>query len=154
MAGDVVKRAVALGNGSFGSDAVLNWLADLIRALRTQPQVACGGAGVFLTTEQANTVEINPKAHFPAARKRLALAFDGSRALHAAIDREQLEQAHLDRLASENPIATAFAQALATELVLNRRAAIGNFGVWTIGQKPDLTRFVRFRPRPQINHML
>jgi hypothetical protein len=60
----------------------------------------------------------------------------------------------LKGLEDDDEISQAFARALAEALVHHGRAAIGNFGVWTVGQKPNLQRFIRFRSRPAINQML
>lgn len=156
MAGDVVLRAVEIGGGKFDSDSVLKWLADIVRTLRTTPTAACGAAGHFYTTEETGTVEINPTSRLPSAGlQRRALGFTASDAINAVVTVNAITDEGLKLLVVANDdIATAFSQALAAELILGRRAAIGNFGVWTIGHKPNLTRFVRFRPRPEINHML
>ncbi len=155
MAGDVVQRAVTLGNGAFDADAVLVWLANIIRSLRGAESAKCGMAGSFHSSEEAGTVEINPATRLPVSGySRKALSFSASDALNLVIQDSALTDERLQALEADESIATAFSQALATELVLSRRAAIGNFGVWTIGQKPNLERFVRFRPRPAINRML
>lgn len=155
MAGDVVERAVELGEGAFDADAVLGWLAELVRALRTGSSATCGAAGAFVAANVAGTVEIHPLTRAPVpGYSRRSLAFEASPALSALIGRDQVTQDLLEPLEAESPVATAFGRALLIELVLNRRAAIGNFGVWSIGQKPTMERFIRFRPNPAINRML
>lgn len=155
MAGDVVQRAVEIGGGTFDADAVLVWLANIVRSLRNSDSAECGKAGTFHSTEESGTVEINPATRIPVSGySRKALSFTASGPLTAIVQESALTDQHLAALAEDDPIGTAFAHALATELVLSRRAAIGNFGVWTIGQKPTMERFVRFRPRPAINRML
>lgn len=155
MAGDVVQRAVEFGGGAFNADRVLAWLANIVRSLRTEASAACGSAGEFSTGETVGTVEINPHTRTPIGNySSRTLVFNSSPALEAVLHHNALTDELLQGLAHDDPVAQAFGRALATELVLSRRAAIGNFGVWTIGQKPDLERFIRFRPRPVINRML
>ena len=155
MAGDVVQGAVELGEGAFDADAVLSWLADLVRALRAGARAGCGGAGTFTTVNTAATVEIHPLTKAPVAGySRRSLAFEASPALNALLDRDQVTQDLLDGVATDSPVATAFSQALLIALVVGKRASIGNFGTWSIGQKPTLERFIRFRPNPAINRML
>lgn len=38
-----------------------------------------------------------------------------------------------------------FSRALALELRVHGRASIGNFGIWTLGRKPTMDVYVRFR---------
>ncbi len=155
MAGDVVRRAVEISGGSVSADEVLRWLADIVRDLRNVTEAHCGNAGLFTVTDQSGTVEINPTSRLPVGGySNKSLSFSASAALNSVLTHNALTDDTLAALDHEHPIAAAFGKALATELVLTRRASIGNFGVWTIGQKPDLQRFVRFRPRPAINQML
>jgi hypothetical protein len=155
MSGDVVRKAVEISGGTVAADEVLRWLADIVRSLRTSPTAACGAAGRFFAGEEAGTVEINPASRLPqAGYSSKSLVFESSPALDNAIALKALTEEGLAALASENPVADCFAKALATELVLRRRAAIGNFGIWTIGQMPDLRHFVRFRSKAAINQML
>lgn len=156
MSGDVVKRCVEIGAGQFAADTALEWLADIVRSLRTEPFAACGNAGTFTAQEeQMGTVEINPVSKLPVgASQRRNLHFTASDALTRILMQSALTDDLVALLENDDPIASAFGKALAQELVLNRRASIGNFGVWSVGQKPNLQRFVRFRPRPAINQML
>ncbi len=155
MSSDLVRRAVELSGGEHDADAILQWLANIVRTLRDAPRADCGSAGQFLVTEVAGTVEINPSTRLPVGGySNKALAFDASESLNGVLEHNALTDELLAALDHSDPIASVFAKALAAELVLNRRAAIGNFGVWTIGQKPNLQRFIRFRPRPAINRML
>ncbi len=155
MSNDLVRRAVEISGGAHDADAMLQWLANIIRSLRDSSEAVCGHAGSFIVTEESGTVEINPSTRMPVGGySNKALSFRASDALNGVLEHNALTDELLTALEHENAIASAFGKALATELVLNRRAAIGNFGVWTIGQKPNLERFVRFRPRPAINRML
>ena len=156
MSGDVVKRCVELGGGHIESDGVLDWLAKIVRSLRTEPSAACGNAGVFTAVEQQmGTVEINPISKLPVgAAQRRSLHFEASETLSRILAEQVLTDELIGQLECSDPIPSAFGKALAQELILSRRAIIGNFGVWSVGQKPNLQRFVRFRPRPAINQML
>lgn len=155
MTGDVVATAVDVGGGAFDADAVLRWLADCVRALRSAAVAPCGAAGRFTVESDAGTVEIHPLTKVPmAGYSRRVLGFEASAALEAVIGRDLPTEDLLAPMEAGDPIATAFGRALVIELVTGKRAAIGNFGTWTIGQKPSLERFVRFRPSPAINRML
>ena len=154
MKGDVVRSAVEIGGGKFAADDVLRWLADVVRMLRTEDRVQCGRAGEFTKTEESGTVEINPTNRLPRGYSRKILGFKASEALTTVVQRSALLDDLLAALRTDNPVETAFCHALAGELVQSGRATIGNFGTWSVGQKPTLERFVRFRPRPEINRML
>ncbi len=65
MAGDVVFMAAKYGSGQFDTDAVLAWLADIVRALKNEEKVPCGMVGSFSVSENAGTIEINPLTKQP-----------------------------------------------------------------------------------------
>lgn len=155
MSGDVVQRTVMLSAGALNEDKVLSWLASLVRELRRTFEVPIGTAGTLLVSSDSGTVEIDPRTKRPvAANTSRSLGFTASDALLSVVKGGVLNDERLARLEGPDAIGSLFAKALAAELVENRRAAIGNFGVWTIGRLPDLTVFVRFRSRPAINRML
>ena len=155
MAGDVVQTAAEYSGGQFDSDAVLKWLANIVRTLRTESEVPCGHAGTFSSTEEKGTVEINPLTKHPVpGYARKTLAFEPSEQLNAVIGRDVVTEEILHAFDSADPISSCFGRALATILITDKRAAIGNFGSWSIGQKPNMQQFIRFRPKAAINRML
>ena len=155
MSGDVVKRAIAFGDENVNEDRILSWLAGLVRNLRKTPQVALGSAGILCVSVESGTVEIDPRTKRPVATQgSRTLDFQASDTLLSVVKGGVLSEERLKRLEDSDPSAAAFAKALAAELIENRRAVIGNFGVWTLGRLPDLTVFIRFRSRPAIDRML
>lgn len=149
--GDLIRTAVALSPGT-STEALLEWLGQRVWALRSAREVACGNAGVFVTTADRGTVEIRPLTSAAPAVTRRQLDFRPSAALDAAVVDASPER--LAALDSQDALATAFSRALALELAASGRAQIGNFGTWSLGKKPTLETFVRFRPHPAINQRL
>ncbi len=147
--GDLVRTAVAVSSGAVTVEAVLEWLGDVIRPLRTARERSAGPAGAFTTTASKGTVEIRPTGALPAGR---VLDFKASPELEAAVDARSAPDAWT-RLQDSDAVATAFAQALAVELRENGKAQIGNLGAWSLGKLPDLTVFVRFRAHPTSSRM-
>ena len=154
MNGDVVKRTVALGDGQFEIEEVLRWMAGVVRKLREGPTAECGKCGHFRFSQEAVTVEISTAARTQAAKPRKTLDFVASDALLGAIERGVATDGALDGLKSDDVTASCFARALAMELILNKRAAIGNFGNWSVGQMPTLELFVRFRPHAAVSRLI
>ena len=136
--GDLIRTAVALVQGS-APDVFLEWLSARVWALRASREVPCGAAGAFTTTADRGTVEIRPGALAPLKASRRQLDFRASTALEAAVAESSPER--LAALDTDDPLASALAQ-------------IGNFGAWSIGKKPTLETFVRFRSNPAINQRL
>ena len=145
--GDLIRTAMALVPGTT-SDEFLEWLAAALRRLRTTKEVRCGAAGWFLTTASQGTVEIRPVRDGTAVARRV-LDFRAAPALTAVVTAPTPEG--LAALGCEDPLGSAFGQALATELIAFGRATVGNLGTWRLGKKPTLEVFVRFRPEPAAN---
>jgi len=155
MAGDIVQTAADVSGGNYSADEVLKWLANIVRALRDQDSVSCGKAGHFSTTEEQGTVEINPATKNPIrAYARKTLNFSPSDELRLAVSHDVVSDEMLRPFDCDDGIGTCFGRALATILIMEKRASIGNFGTWSIGQKPNMDRFIKFRPKSAINRML
>ena len=155
MRGDVVQTAVKLSNGKFATDDVLKWLAELVRTLRTSQTVNCGACGTFSTTSEPMTTEINVSTLSPASNlSNRQLDFRPSEALMVTIQSGLTDESVLTGLDTDDPIASCFGRALAMELTMNKKASLGNFGTWSLGQKPNLEPFVRFRSHAAINRMV
>ena len=155
MRGDVVQTAVKLGNGQFTTDDLLKWLADLIRELRNSETGSCGACGAFSTTAAPMTTEINVSKLAPAVNmSNRSLDFRASDALMAVLKTSLTDEEILSQLDTDEPISTCFGRALAIELTMNKRALLGNFGTWSLGQKPTLEPFVRFRSHAAIDRMV
>jgi nucleoid DNA-binding protein len=155
MAGDVIRTASELSQGSLAPDELLKWLAEIVKQLRELESVACGGAGEFIATENKGTVEINPATKHPVPNySRRVLGFVASDQLKAIVASDIVTEELLSTLDGEHTAANYFSRALATILATEKRALIGNFGAWTVTQRPDMQRFILFRSRPAINRML
>ena len=155
MAGDIIQTAADVSGGNYSADEVLKWLANIVRALREQTSVECGKIGSFSTTEERGTVEINPATKNPIpAYGRKTLNFSPSDELTTAIRHDVVTDETLRPFDCDDGIGTCFGRALATILIMEKRASLGNFGTWSIGQKPNLDRFIKFRPKSAINRML
>lgn len=155
MRGDVVQTAVKLGNGKFVTDDVLKWLAALVRELRNSETVPCGGCGFFSTTSEPMTTEINVSTLKPASNlSNRQLDFRPSEAFMSVIKSGLADESVLTQLDTDDLIASSFSRALAMELSMNKKATLGNFGTWSLGQKPSLEPFVRFRSHSAINRMV
>jgi nucleoid DNA-binding protein len=155
MTGDVIQTASELSGGKVDTDSVLKWLAEIVKSLRETKTVACGAVGDFVVTENLGTVEINPATKNPVPNySRRILDFDPSDQLKAIVASDIISEEDLAALDSDDPVASCFGRALATILTAEKRATIGNFGTWTVTQRPDMQRFILFRPRPAINRML
>ena len=155
MRGDVVQTAVKLGSGQFSVDDLLKWLADLIRELRDSETVTCGACGTFSTIAEPMTTEINVSKLAPAGNlSNRSLDFRASDGLMAVLNTSLTDEEVLSQLDTDDPIASCFGRALAIELTMNKRAILGNFGTWSLGQKPTMEPFVRFRSHAAIDRMV
>ncbi|MBT9559773.1 MAG: hypothetical protein IV100_27335 [Myxococcales bacterium] len=140
-------------------DGLLEWLGNVLRRLRGAAAVSCGPAGHFELGAARGTQEIRPgRGSTMAVVARRQLDFVASPALERFLSEAPTEgglpepgdvaSPHaflLDIGTGTDSLELAFSRALALELRVHGRATIGNFGVWTLGRKPTLDVYVRFR---------